>query len=532
MPGVPAPASVPAGRRWAAPLLALLLGVVLVAAYDQALSDRRYPYSGDSASYIDMAVSLRSVGRPLVTPFGLEFPEHEAVPQPLFPPGFAMLIAAFVPLTGDAASAALLPSRVAAALLPLLILVLFRGLASDAALLGLGGWVLLGPGLREWHYLAYSDVACLALAVCACGALLRGLAAGAAGAAARVRWLLLAGFAAGGCYALRNAALALLATMAATLLYEAWRDPSARRAAAAWLAGLVAPLAALFAYNLHTFGALQPYAMPPSTRPWTVNLGDWAVAQLTDLDLSTRLAAMLTPSVALLLAALLVAGGALLFWRTRDRPDVHRAVTLLGGYAAAGAVLLVASRSRYEWGDTIGSRHALQYSWALGLVAVLGWRSLAPPRLATVGRILAACLLLAGVAQTVIEVAAARRAGAESWLDLTHDERLMGEVRTLPGDALIASNAAALFRIGSGRRVRQIDTGGDDPAFAGSLLLLRHAAGRRHGAFLLVCDEWTGGYSACATPPRSGGPPCRRLRSKEPAVALCEAADENGLHPG
>ena len=518
----------PAAKRFAAPLLALLFGVVLVAAYDHALSDRRYPYSADSASYIDMAVSLRSAGRPLVTPWGLEFPDHEAVPQPLFPPGFALLIAAFVPLTGDAVSAALLPSRVAAALLPLLIVVLFRGLASDAALLGLGAWVLLGPGVRGWHYLAYSDVACLALAVCACGALLQGLAAGSP--AARARWLLLAGLAAGGCYALRNAALALLATMAVTLLYQAWRDRATRRAGLAWLAGLLAPVAALLAYNLHTFGALQPYAMPPSTRPWSMNFGDWAVAQLTDLDVTTRLAVVLTPPIALALAALLLTGGGLLFWHTRDRPQAHRAVALLGGYVAAGAVLLIASRSRYEWGDTIGSRHALQYSWALGLVVVLSWRTLAP-RLRTLGRVAAACLLLAGAAAAVADVVAARHAGAESWLDLTRDGSLIARVRALPADALIASNAAALFRIGSGRRVRQIDTGGDDAALAGSLLLLKHAAGGRRGIFLLVCDGWTGDFSACATPPRAAGPPCRRLRSAPPPVWACEAADEDGLHP-
>ena len=526
----PAPASAKPGRRLLAPLFALLLGVVLVAAYDHALSDRRYPFSADSASYIEMAASLRSAGRPLVTPWGLEFAAHEAVPQRLFPPGFALLIAAFVPFTGDATSAALLPSRVAAALLPLLVVVLFRGLAPDAALLGVGAWVLLGAGVREWHYLAYSDVTCLALAVCACGALLRGLGVGPV--AGRARWLLLAGLAAGTCYTLRNAALALLVTMAATLLYEAWRDPGARRAGAAWLAGLIVPIAALMAYNLRSFAALQPYAMPPSSRPWTVNLGDWAVAQITDLDVTTRLTVALTPRVALVAAALLLAGGALLFWQTRGRPEVHRAVTLLGAYAAAGAVLLVASRSRYEWGDTIGSRHVLQYSWALGLVAVLAWRSLAPPRLRTPGRVAAIGLLLAGAVAAATEVAAMRRAAPESWLELAHDNGLMTSVRAMPADALIASNAATLFRIGAGRHVRELEVGGDDLAFAGSLLLLRHAAGQRRGIFVLVCDEWTLEYSACATPARAAGPPCRRVRSAPPLVAVCEASDEDGLHPG
>ena len=41
-------------RRWAA-LAALMAGVVLVTLYDGALVPYRYAYSGDSASYVDMA---------------------------------------------------------------------------------------------------------------------------------------------------------------------------------------------------------------------------------------------------------------------------------------------------------------------------------------------------------------------------------------------------------------------------------------------------------------------------------------------
>ena len=124
-------------------LAALILGALLVVAYDVALAPYRYPYVADSASYVEMAASLKAEGRPLVTPWDVEAGDRDAVPQPLFPPGFSLLIAALTPLAGDERSAAVWPSRVAAALLPLLIFVLFRGVVPDGALLGVALFALL-----------------------------------------------------------------------------------------------------------------------------------------------------------------------------------------------------------------------------------------------------------------------------------------------------------------------------------------------------------------------------------------------------
>ena len=87
-----------AGHRLA--LAALLLGALAVLAYDRVLATYRYPYSGDSASYIDMAAALLREGRPLVTPWDVDPGDRDAVPQPLFPPGFSVLIAALTPLFG------------------------------------------------------------------------------------------------------------------------------------------------------------------------------------------------------------------------------------------------------------------------------------------------------------------------------------------------------------------------------------------------------------------------------------------------
>jgi hypothetical protein len=501
--------------RGAMPLLALVLGVAWVAGVDLALKDVRYPYFGDSASYIEMAESLRTTGRPLVSPWALESPTLNAVPQPVFPPGLPVLIAALTPLAGDARTAAILPNRIAAAFLPVLVLLMFRGYASDGALLGVGLWALLSPGVVNWHYVAYTDVLCLALAIVSLGALIRA-------EGVDRRWLAAAGFAAGCAYAVRNAALAVLVASLAVLGLEwlrsrgrAWRNP------AAWLAGSAAPLGALFAYDLATFGKLQPYGMPPSQRPWPVNVADWVHAQLNDL---LRLPLAGLEVIGPLGSATLLAGlgglGLAWWWRSRADARVQRLVAVLGGYVAVGGAMLVASRSRYEWADTIEPRHALQYSWAIALLAVLAARSL-PTRVQR-GLAAAACgLLVVSVAQAVTVVRAKRAAPPDAWLVVARDPAVVAAVRALPPDTLIASNASVLFRIAAGRPVRLVEFGGGDAEFAAALAELRRAADGRPSAYVLWCHEWTARASACAAVQRDAGPSCTRLRGAPQVVALC-----------
>ncbi|HUO80074.1 MAG TPA: hypothetical protein VMU00_08015 [Steroidobacteraceae bacterium] len=513
--------------------LAALLGATLaVLAYDAVLSSYRYPYSGDSASYIDMAGALLREGRPLVTPWDVDPGDRDAVPQPLFPPGFPALIAALTPLTGDVRTAALVPGRVAAALLPFLIVVLFRGAVADGALAAVAALALLSQGVRDWHFLAYSDVPALALAVLALGLLARGLGlAGGAGPRAAGA-LALAGLAAGIGYTVRNAGLAVLAASLATLGYARLRGLGPRRAPLYWLAGASAPLAALIAYNLATFGRLQPYDMPQSTRRWPLNLGDYAVAQLDDLGLPDRLLALLPPWLAVLSIAAVAALFAAAFWRLRREPARQGLVVLLGGYCGAGALLLVASRSRYEWGNFIDSRNVLQYTFAYGLGLAVAAGALCGPRGRRYAALAGALLLVSLLAAAVRDVHAARGYHQETWLALSEDRAVMSAARELPANALIASNAAVLFRLGVPRPVRELELGGGDDDFVVELgALTRAAAGRRPTAFLLVCDEWTTGFSACGARPRSAaaGPACTRVRGQPPLVLLCEAPPAAGV---
>jgi len=502
-------------------LAALVAGTVLVAFYDHALAPRRYPYSADSASYIEMAESLRAEGRPRVTPWDLEPGGADAVPQKLFPPGFPVLIAALTPFTGDVRSAAVLLPRIAAALLPVLLVVLWRGSAAPAALFGVGLWVLASPGVRGWQFIAYSDVPALALAVVATGAL-AGLVATPAGRAARGTWFA-AGVAAGLCYTLRNAGIAVLAAGAATLCYAWLRHAVRVPAILCWGVGAGLPLAALAGYNLATFGRLQPYAMPPSERRWSLNLADYANAQLEDLGLPELVTASQPRFAAVLLLAALVALLARAWWVSRADLARHLRLTVLGLYALLGGALLVVSRSHFEWGNLIDSRNTLQYTFALALALVIAADTLAGPVVRRVLVIGFTAALVAVLVSAAGEAARLSRPPAELWLALSRNPAVIAAARDSPPATLLASNYSVLFRIDARRAARQLDVSGSDADFAGSLALLRSVAGSRPARFLLVCDpEWTSRFSACQSLVPGSGPRCVRIASTPVIVARCD----------
>ena len=512
-----------AGLRWV--LAALAFGILFVWFYDAMLAPVRYPYAADSASYIEMADTIYHEGRPRVTPWDLEFPAQDRIPQRLFPPGFPLLVAAFVPIAGDATAASLWPGRLAAALLPMLLVLAFRGALGDRSLALLGAYALSTPGVIGWQYLAYSDVTALAVALLALGALARGLGLVEAGARLRTGWLVAAGFLAGASYGIRNAGLAVLAAALLTLAHDAWRRRRGVGALVPWLVGAVAPLAALWTYNVATFGQLQPYTMPPSQRAWLLNVGDYALAALTDFGVPWQVTERLPAGVAIAFITLLALGLAMAWWRLRGDPARQGLLTLVAGYGFGGALLLVLSRSRYEWGNQIDVRNTLQYTWALAFAVALATAVLAGPRLRRAARAGAATLVLFLVAVTVHDVIGVRAGGVEFWQQLHRDPAVLAAPAAEPASTLLASNDAVLFRIGSRRPVRELEISGTDRDFAGSLALLARTAAPRAAVLYLVCDGYTGGYTACggAAVPGVAPPACTPVRRVPPRVWTCPA---------
>ena len=516
----------PAARRpvgaWHA--LALLAGVLLVGGYDHLVGEARYAYSSDSASYLEMAQAMRDGRAPGVVPWGLELPDQDVMGQPLFPPGLPLLVALAAPFAGGAKAALALLPRLAAALLPLVLLVVFRGALGDGLLVLLGVAVLCTRGIAYWHYVGYSDVPGLVLAIAALGV------AWQAGEARDRRTALLAGLLAGLCYAVRNAGLGAIVAVLCYWVVEIWRERRAWRPAAAWLTGLLPVVAALKLYNLVEFGTPSPYLMPASTRGFMTNLADWVSAQVGDLRLRAADATALPHGVALLV--LVAVGGVCLvgWWRLRASPAT-RLARLLAVYVAAGGAMTVLSRTLYEWGGFIDDRHALQYSFALLLTILIGIEAGSGQRYRRLAGTLLAGLTV-WLSAGAVEAALIEREEPEELARLAADPGFIGAVHALPPETWIASDSAALLRIETSRRVRQSDFGGDDADLAAHLAELARRVAPRPVAFVLVCDRWTRHLSACNA---DGIPaaPCALLRSAPPRAAMCRApALASGGPPG
>lgn len=510
-----------AGSDWRLRWSVFFFSLVFVVGFDAMWTGKRYAYAADSASYIEMADSLYHEGRPLVTPWDATEGRADQIPQRLFPPGYPLLIAALMPLTGDAGTAALIPGRVAAVCLPLLILCLFSGALRERALALVAVYALLSPGVRGWQFLAYSDVTALAVSVIALGTLARGLKL-VGDTAHPLRWCVLAGCAAGSAYAIRNAGIAVLAITCVMLAESVWR----RRAWAETLAagiGAMGPLAALWSYNLHTFGQLQPYTMPPSRRAGYLNALDWARASFTDAGVPWQLAERLPGVVAPLVLGAVLALLGLAFWRLRVDPRRRALFLLLAGYAAGGALLLIVSRSRYEWGNTIDERNTLQYTWALAFSLVIAVQILFRPAVVRVLRGLGVGFLAMMGCMSVYDAWSVGTAPVEWWQQLAADPAVIAAAKQ-PREVYLASNHAVLFRIGSNAHVRNVEIGGNDRDFLRALREVKDAAAGRPARFLLVCDEYTAGYSACGGTPIDGvdAPLCPFVREPSPRVVGCD----------
>jgi hypothetical protein len=405
----------------------------------------------------------------------------------------------------------------------LLILGLFSGALRERALAIFAVYALLTPGVRGWQYLAYSDVTALAVSVLALGALARGLKL--VGETPRpLLWCALAGVAAGCAYVIRNAGIAVLAITVVMLAESFWRRRAWREVLVVGV-GAVGPLAALWTYNLRTFGELQPYTMPPSSRAWFLNVLDWARASFTDAGVPWQLAERLPRFVAPLVLGVVLVCLVVAFWRLRVDPRRRALFMLLAGYATGGALLLILSRSRFEWGNNIDERNTLQYTWALAFALVMAVPVLFRPATVHVLRRLGLVFLAMMGCMSVYDAWSVGTAPVEWWQKLAADPHVI-QAAQRPKEVYLASNHAVLFRIGSGAHVRNVEIGGDDRELWRVLSRVKQEAAGRPVRFLLVCDEYTEGYSACGGAPIEGvaAPVCPFVREPSPRVLACDVS--------
>ncbi|WP_026602967.1 hypothetical protein [Methylomonas sp. 11b] len=421
-----------------------------------------FPFTPDSASYIEQARNFLDSGSLLITPYGLAPGDQDQIENRLFPIGFAVVLAAVSSFGIDAKDAAIGLAHFSAITLPWLLFFSFRRSIGPILSLLLAGLAALSPGVLKHSLMGLTDVFGLWLAVAVIGLMLNSRS---------ISGFIFAGLLAGVAYAIRNAHLALLVTIVLYFCYG-WLSGAAgeRRAvllqAVATMFGMAVIVAPLLLRNIVIFGSPNPYLMGPSTIGFVENLRTYIEALLKDGTACSECARYVAWSLPGLLGfggVIIAAAYAVYKYRWSNLPTSgKKAFAISTIYLAMGSCVVVAARTRYQWGELINLRHTLQYSPFLlaGMFALMadygkkpvlhlnGWKK---AKLA-----ISVCLVFFHVNYAV---------NSESFRNSDNEYPKLAKAFSTgkaylcgnQADTYLVSNWAHVFRIECGARVRQIE---------------------------------------------------------------------------
>lgn len=342
----------------------IALGIGLIAA-TVAYGMPVFPYTPDSACYIEQARGLLLRGEFASGLYDTFNPTVTYVPDPLFPPGYPVLIAALTLLSGvPAETVAWFLSLSALAFIPTVMVFSFRHIIGTRAALAIGLLVATTPAIMRWGNIAATDVLSLLLIMLCMGLALKA-------ELSLKRWTVL-GLLLGFAYLLRNANLAFILSLGGLIAWQLVFESGQRRpkliCTGALLASFTVVVVPWMLRNWLVFGKIQPYSMPPSTVGVIENSHAFLEAQLAIVILFTDAAAFFarTPlglSV-VLIGVLALCAWVAKNWQTWPKTAKHTLI-ICTLYCAFGAAVVIAARSKYQWGELISERHALPYLFAL-----------------------------------------------------------------------------------------------------------------------------------------------------------------------
>ncbi len=342
-------------------LLILVLMSLLMAVHLHYRSPD-FPFTADSAVYFEQARNLVNVGSALNTPYGLTPADKDQVESGIFPIGFPIVIAVVSSLGFDAKVAVTGIGHLSAILLPWLLYFCLRNALGSVCALVIAGLSLMSPGILVNSPMGLTDVLSLAIVVGAIGLILNSVSA----------WsFIFGGMLAGMAYAVRNAHLALLITIAlyfccVWLISTPERRRLVYKQAANFVGGVSIIVLPLLTRNLLLFGSLNPYQMPPSTIGFIENSRTYIQALLKDItacgDCATYIAWSI-PGLLLFAIATLCLIWLFVKYEWVNLEDVRkRAILFSIIYIIVGSCIVIAARTRYQWGEVINLRHTLQYT--------------------------------------------------------------------------------------------------------------------------------------------------------------------------
>ncbi len=420
------------------------------------------PYTTDSAAYIEAARYFRQGQGLLVTNYGLNPIEKDLYPLDVFPPAYPFLIYAFTWLGIDETQGAIAVQAVSFALLPLLFFLLSRrilpqSLAIVSAVLCTWNFPIVTASLRVWSDLPFLVFTLLSFEVLFQAILKK-----------RIFYIFLAGLLAGFACLVRNVGYALVfaslfglivAIISAQLPRNLWW-----KTGIAYMGGVVGIYGFWLLRNLAVFNSFQPYSMDPSELTLIDNIKHYS-STLTTMFLGTFIGtSYLTKFFIPLLGILLVLWSIYIIlqaaknrhWHLLKKEKIIFWLTL-GIYGFSGSALVIIARTKYKWGEYINDRHLLQYQWIIiiGFIAALYFFYRKQNRRFFTGVIATVFILTFLVGQVRNISLRLSYDSAVPKQEFMLVESFVPLMKSIPQDALIASNYPTLIRIASKRPVRK-----------------------------------------------------------------------------
>lgn len=435
----------------------LLLAISLLIAAHLYFHAPIFPYSPDSASYLERARNLKSAGNLLDIPYGIIPGDVDQIENHLFPVGYPLVLAAISMFGVDPKYSSLAIGNLSSLLLPFMLFWAFRrSVGNDSMVLAIVCLSVLAPGLLVNAPYALTDVFSLLLVVGAVGCLLR--------LESPAGWFL-AGILAGVAYSVRNANLALLAALAVYACYcwkssrQAERHVVMRRTLAG-VCGVSLVALPMLLRNFWVFGAMNPYQMEPSTIGLVENIRTYVEAMVTDVTACKECARFIAWSIPGLLAIFLAFLSAF-FWLYRFGWQLmgssqRNAVFFAGVYFALGSGIVILARTRYQWGEPINLRHVFQYTPFLLVTLLCIIQHLS----CRVQKLFTAVLLGLCVFRAAYGIDAANFVSKNPHFYSNLQNALSSgqpHLCSAKPDVFLASNWAYLFRIECGVRAREIE---------------------------------------------------------------------------
>lgn len=428
-----------------------LLGALLMSLFIMitlVFFSHHFPYSSDSARYIEQAREMLLGNGAIEAPFGLN--GEGKAPSALFPVGFPVFLYLIGLLGIDPKDSAIYVGRVSATLLPLLVFIGFKRILHANFAVMLAILVALSPSVLANAPLALTDIPALFIALAAAALLFN---------TASVLPFVMAGMLVACGYGVRNAHLALIVTtiLYFILCYVIFKPERARtiKLSAAFFGGVVAIALPLLVRNYFVFGNLSPYKMGQSTIGLVENVRTYINTITFDVtalqDLSEYIAWSIPGLAIILLIALTYVYLATLAWRKMANNE-KKVFLFCALYVAIGSAVVIVARTRYQWGEGINIRHTLQYTpFALAMlflaskhfIAVVGpfsWRRVYSSGLVP---LLMMALIVTHVYHAITYFAA-REEGNEAMLAYNTGEAFLCNRRQ---DVLLVSNWAFVFRM-------------------------------------------------------------------------------------